>query len=46
MHLQILRENSIRRGYAAQIATQFLQSKSQQTHSRAVAAAIAFNHQE
>jgi hypothetical protein len=29
MHLQIVRENSIRHGYAAQTATQFLQSKSQ-----------------
>jgi hypothetical protein len=34
MHLQkSLRGNSIRRGYAAQIATQFLQSKSQQMPS-------------
>jgi hypothetical protein len=29
MHLKSLREKSIRRGYAAQTATQFLQSKSQ-----------------
>jgi hypothetical protein len=27
VHLQILRENSIRRGYEAQTATQFFQSK-------------------
>jgi hypothetical protein len=29
MHLKSLREKSIRRGYAAQTATQFLQSKTQ-----------------
>jgi hypothetical protein len=34
MHLQILRENSIRRGYAAQTATQFLQSKTTSIASR------------
>src|SRR5205814_6746160 len=43
IHFNILRENSIRRGYAAQTATQFLQSKTQQMHGRAAAAAIAFN---
>src|SRR5262249_9190618 len=40
---KILRENGIGRGYAAQTATQFLQSKTQQMHSRAVAAAITLN---
>src|SRR4030095_15523586 len=43
MHYKILRENNYRRGYEAQTATQFLQSKTQYTHCRVVAAAIAFN---
>jgi hypothetical protein len=45
VHLQKgLRGNSYRRGYSAQAATQFLQSKTQQIPSRAVAAAITFKH--
>src|SRR3954454_13270443 len=43
MHLPNPSRNSMYRGYAAQIATQFMQSKTQQMHCRAVAAAIAFN---
>jgi hypothetical protein len=41
VHLQeSLRENSILRGYAAQTATQFLQSKSQQMPSHGTANAV------
>jgi len=43
MHLQNPSRKSIGRGYAAQIATQFLQSKTQQMHSRVLAAAMALN---